>query len=138
MNVGVYGQVSNPAVGFAGYFAGNVFTTGTYQPSDARLKSNIGASAGLSELLALHPIAFDWRAESLANDGVRHQGLLAQEVQAVLPELVRIVDSPGSVVEEQLAVNYTELIPVLVRAIQEQQAQIEVLRAALESLRAGN
>lgn len=55
-------------------------------------------------------------------------GFIAQEVQPVFPEIVTI-QKDGS-----LGVRYTELIPVLVKAFQEQQAEIDTLKARIEKL----
>jgi hypothetical protein len=53
-------------------------------------------------------------------------GLIAQEVAETMPELVR---SDGDAL---LGMNYSEVIPVLVKAIQEQQAEIERMKAVME------
>ncbi len=60
-----------------------------------------------------------------------HIGLLAQEVEAVFPELV----SRGS--DGYLSVSYGKLSAVLVQALNEQQAEIEDQRAQIEARRAG-
>jgi hypothetical protein len=56
-------------------------------------------------------------------------GFSAQAVQKILPELV----ATGN--DGYLAVRYTALIPILVQAMQEQQAQIEALKAEIEKLK---
>jgi hypothetical protein len=93
---------------------------GVYAASDARMKSDIGPiRAGLDDLMRLRPVSFAWNDEP---DSER-LGLIAQEVGEIIPEIVRGEESEG-----MLEMNYTELIPVLIRAIQEQQAQIEELQ----------
>ncbi|MCF2491455.1 tail fiber domain-containing protein, partial [Dyadobacter sp. CY347] len=52
-------------------------------------------------------------------------GFIAQEVQKILPQLIR----EGKDADKTLALDYNSLIPVLTRAIQEQQKQIEMLTA---------
>jgi len=92
---------------------------GVNQSSDVRLKENIvDLTHGLEEVSALRPVAFTWK-KGLPGDV--HYGLVAQEVAEVLPEVV----SAGHTPEGTLSINYGELVPVLVKAIQEQQAQIE-------------
>jgi DNA repair exonuclease SbcCD ATPase subunit len=60
--------------------------------------------------------------------------LIAQDVQKVIAEVVNIGDDA----EKMMAVNYVDLIPVLVKAIQEQQAQIEKQKSEIEQLRVEN
>ncbi|OAI43111.1 hypothetical protein AYO38_02760 [bacterium SCGC AG-212-C10] len=92
--------------------------------SDARAKRDImDLPAGLAEVLRLHPVSFDWDPAVVPDDTVTHNGLLAQEVREVLPQ--NVYENANG----YLGVNYPELIPVLIKAIQEQDAKI----AALES-----
>jgi regulator of protease activity HflC (stomatin/prohibitin superfamily) len=62
-------------------------------------------------------------------DGVRRSFLIAQDVQSALPEAVDSGDS------EDLGVRYTEVIPLLVAAIKEQQEIIEQLQADVATLK---
>jgi hypothetical protein len=73
-------------------------------------------------------------------------GLIAQDIEAVIPELVQETQfnaiekqdgehQPESVHIEYKSVNYIGLIPVLVSAIQEQQEQIEALKKEIELLK---
>ncbi len=95
---------------------------GTVQTSDARLKTDIkNLGYGLAEVMRMRPVSFRWRGD---RSGRTELGLIAQEVNGVIPELVE-----GSV-ETSLGMNYAELVPVLVRAIQELQAEIEALKGA--------
>jgi hypothetical protein len=89
----------------------------------------------LGKVLRLRGKSFRWRTEEYADRGLpggRHFGLVAQEVEEVLPEVV----GPGPDGEKALA--YSELIPVLVEAIKQLQAESEELRAASQALRAEN
>ncbi|HEX7069722.1 MAG TPA: tail fiber domain-containing protein [Rhodothermales bacterium] len=97
---------------------------GTINTSDARLKRDVAPIPyGLDALLRLRPVSFRWKEGS---DASTHLGLIAQEVRDVIPESV-----VGDEATEQLGLNYSELIPVLIRAVQEQQLQIEALEARL-------
>jgi hypothetical protein len=81
---GVYGaSVSS----WAGYFQGNVYVTGNVlQNSDVRLKQDVASLGyGLREVLQLRPVTWNWKDKP--NRG-RQLGLIAQEVEAVFPELV--------------------------------------------------
>jgi len=127
-------EVNQNGTGYAGYFAGNVYTTGTYQGSDVRWKRNITTLEGtLSKVLALRGVQFEWNLEEYPRKGFREGsqiGLIAQEVEEVLPELVR-EDQDG-----YKAVDYPKVTAVLVEAIKEQQQEIEALKAAVAALQA--
>jgi hypothetical protein len=87
--------------------------------SDLRLKNIIGKlENSLDSINSLSAIKYTLKTD-LTNK--KRVGLIAQEVQKVLPECVE-VDEKG-----MLSVRYTELMPMLVAAIQEQQIQIQEL-----------
>ncbi len=97
--------------------------------SDATLKKDIVALSAEDSLAAvnkLRPVDFHWNSESAS--ATLHTGLIAQEVQAVLPNLV----STGP--EGKLAVNYLGLMPYALSAIQAQQTQIMALSDRIASL----
>jgi hypothetical protein len=124
----VFGD-NNAANGWAGIFNGNVFATGTYQGSDANLKRDVRiADVGLKQLLKLRPVRYRW--SDPARDDVIHLGLIAQEVQAILPQLVRAD-------HDYLSIDYVALVPVVVVAIQEQNRMIERQDARLNALKHG-
>jgi hypothetical protein len=103
-------------------------TNGTIQTSDARLKENISELGyGLESLLKLKPVSFTWKND---NNGKEHLGLLAQDVEKVINEVV----DKGSDPSQTLGINYSELVPVLIKSIQEQQKQIDELKAMVEKL----
>jgi hypothetical protein len=87
--------------------------------SDERAKSNIRPlDRGLAEILALQPKRYDLSLpDELKTDQI---GLIAQELQKVIPEVVVEPENP----EELLGVQYSAMVPVLVKAIQDQQALI--------------
>jgi hypothetical protein len=97
---------------------GNVCATNISCTSDARLKKNIKhLPYGLHEVMMLRPVTWQWKEKS---NGQLNLGMLAQEVAPVLPELVL----HGADVSQPLGLNYMGLIPVLVKAEQEQEGQI--------------
>lgn len=147
-NYGIYayGAAASGGTAYAGYFSGNVVVTGTFSnPSDLRLKTNVqDLSGSLGLILKLRPKTYQFKTaefSSLALPKGDQIGLIAQDVQAVLPQAVQEVAVPaaetkdGASVAAQpskiLAIDYVKLIPVLVKAIQEQQAEIDDLKAAL-------
>lgn len=140
---------------YAGYFRGPVYVYGTLtassvvSPSDENLKENISAleSGDGSEGRALEKVlemnVIKYNLKPLASDNnfidkldenekkeekaepILHFGLLAQELQGIYPNLV-VKGQDGN-----LGINYVELVPVLIRSIQE-------LKDELDSLKAGS
>ena len=97
--------------------------------SDQRLKENIQDAESASDLIdALQVRQFDWKKDNT------HQryGFIAQELVTVAPEAVH---QPVNE-EEMMAVDYSKLVPMLVKAHQEQQALITSLTARIEALEA--
>ena len=97
------------------------------QNSDETLKKNIEPIANASHLLQqLHGYRYQWKDENA--DAEKQLGLLAQEVQKVLPELVKEGENG------KLGVNYSGLIPVLLEALKEQRSEIDQLKALVKQL----
>lgn len=110
--------------------AGTVAAAAFVQTSDARLKTDVRPLEGALETVrALRGVRYAWdreHGERLASaEPGEHLGLLAQEVRAVLPEVVREA-SDGT-----LGVSYVELVPVLIEALHELEAEVAALRAEL-------
>jgi hypothetical protein len=104
---------------------GTVAAYGYVTLSDISLKKDIQPlNYGiLDKVLALNPVSFYWKDENI--DQEKHFGFISQEVEEVLPELIR-QDSQG-----KKLLNYNEFIPFLVQALKEQQKEIEELKLAL-------
>ena len=112
-------------------------TNGTINTSDAKLKENIRESEyGLADIMKLRPVKFNWKDQSQSRDKL---GLIAQEVKAVLPEVVvdeQLVTNEETgktemVKAENMGMYYSDLIPVLIKAIQDQQEIIQDLEQRL-------
>ena len=110
-----------------------------YYSSDKRMKDNIiNISNPLDKIQQIRGVYFDWNAKGPdwtrthyygSSTGSLHDvGLIAQEVQSILPEAVRTRDSG------YLAVDYKRLVPLLVEGIKDQQKQIESLEGRLSKL----
>ena len=126
-----YGIYGSSVSSYAGYFSGNVYVTGTVtQSSDVRLKRDVAnLSYGLREVLQLRPVTWTWKDRA---DRGRQLGLIAQEIEPVLPELVtREKDE-----RQTLGLNYIGLMPVVINAIQEEHATIQALQAENAALKA--
>ncbi len=100
-------------------------------PSDARLKENIEPinKREYNSIMEITPIKYSY----ISDDSKKiHYGVLAQEVETCLPALVssieNIVDSSTSHIK---TVNYIELIPLLIRKMQEMQKEIDSLNERL-------
>jgi hypothetical protein len=104
--------------------------------SDARLKENIqDIDVGLDAVMALKPRKFDWK-EGKGKDIKGDRGWIAQEFEQVFPEMVGTWrDEPPEGEEPYKSVG-ADLIPVLVKAMQEQQQMIETLQAKVAALEA--
>ena len=130
---GIYARRTSNS-GYAGYFDGPVQVNGQVCAanvpcsSDARLKQGVSnLNYGLSQMLRLRPVSWRWKSEPHGN---LQMGLVAQEVEQVLPELVLRGADPS----QPLGLNYMALLPVAVKAIQEQQTQIREQQRQIERL----
>jgi hypothetical protein len=102
------------------YEGGNVTVGGILaHSSDRRLKRNIrDLNYGLKEILQLQPKQYFWKNRT--DQGQESLGLIAQDVQKIIANIVHEDDDD----KKTLSVSYTELIPVLINALKEQQAII--------------
>jgi len=117
-------------------WGGTVYATNTTISaiSDQRFKENISdLDVGLDAVLALKPRKFDWK-EGKGKDIKGDRGFIAQEFEQVFPDLVDEWRDPAPEGEEPYKSVRQDLIPVLVKAIQEQQAMIKSLEAKVAAL----
>ena len=102
-------------------------TNGITVSSDIRLKENFEPMSNALELVSqLNGLYYTWKKDA-GTDKPRKLGFIAQEVEKVIPELVK-TDSEG-----MKSVDYVSVIPVLVEAIKHQQKQIDELKALLHA-----
>jgi hypothetical protein len=115
---------------------GTVYATNTTITaiSDQRLKENIrDLDDGLETVMALKPRKFDWKTgkgKDIKND----RGFIAQEFETILPDMVDEWKDPAPEGEEPYKAVNANLIPTLVKAIQEQQTLITQLTARITAL----
>ncbi len=142
---------------YAGYFVGSVYASAGYVSSDQKLKKNISdVTNGMDIINKLKPREYEFKQDGnfklMKLPEGKQYGLIAQEVEQVLPTLVkeskfdtRMAQAPkfsadGKPVPEDAAarpseeidfkaLNYTALIPIIIKGMQEQQAQIKELIA---------
>lgn len=106
--------------------------------SDRRAKTQIEDLATATDrVAALRPVEYFYKSDSLRTH--KTMGFIAQEVAEVLPE---VVDVPNQA-EQMYTIRYTELIPILTKALQEQQqanvdleSEVDTLRGEVQSLKA--
>lgn len=143
---GVFSRVLNSGSGdaWAGFFDGNVMVNGLFMVSDRAFKENIealSAKTAREKIMQLNPTTYNYkqRAGMTLDEGTQF-GFIAQEVEEVFPELVKEVRKPifeevevadgqkmNRVVDHISfkSINYVSLIPVLTKALQEQEETIE-------------
>lgn len=131
---------------YAGYFRGDVYCTGTItgmiaNSSDYRLKENIHnlQKSSLEGINKMNVVEFNYKQREAGVDENgnkiflyekdspvlthKHYGLIAQEVQNLFPNLVY----EGT--DGYLSVIYTEIVPLLIHAVQELSAKLDLLEA---------
>lgn len=125
------GYTSNGILAFyvAGSLRGSITTNGTSvsynTTSDYRLKEDFQEINGLEKISALKVYNYQWKDSEERTDGV-----LAHELKEVLPYAVNgekdAVDEEGK--EIMQGVDYSKIVPVLIKAIQELKAEIDSLK----------
>ena len=116
-------------------------TPGPITYSDRRLKTRIQQlDTPLHKVSKLRGVYFSWipdEESGLALDDRRHVGLIAQDVQAVLPEVVQemgaLAQGQGQGQGSYLGVNYAEMVPLLLEAIRELDERTSSLSAPLSA-----
>jgi hypothetical protein len=104
------------------YVGGNVSASAYTTRSDFNLKDDIfDLKYGLNEILNLQPVEYTYKS-----NGSKQLGFIAQDIGTILPEVVSF--------EESMSVNYQAIIPILTKAIQEQQALIKALEQRIINL----
>ena len=122
------GDMTTPGSITAQHVSAIDFTT----TSDIRLKKNIiTLENSLSVINKLNPVAYDKKQNLASVDySNKENGFIAQELQKILPDLVH--ESADK--DKLLSINYTAIIPILTKGMQEQQAIIEDQKKRLEAL----
>jgi hypothetical protein len=163
-NTGIVVGTDRTDKNWAAIFNGNVYAYGVYSGSDKALKKNIESLGDAMQIIArLKPATYEFEHEGklagLRLPGGKHYGLIAQELEEVLPSLVKTStfstdmsadgqaatsDSSKTKVtaepkkREQVdlkSVNYIELIPILIAGMQELSAKNEALKSELNELK---
>ncbi len=132
---GLYGEGSSGAA----YFVGGTTNSGpAFITSDQKIKRNVETvKNSLAIIQLLNPVTYDYKREEypeLHLSETKQYGFIAQELEKVVPELVKqsnkpeIKNSKGEVISKSVSlktVNYDGMIPILAKAMQEQQVLID-------------
>ncbi len=151
-NYGVYGSASGGVTNYAVYASGNLAYTGSLiNLSDQKFKENIRPiQNALSTVMELKPKSFDYKNNEYEQMNLatgKQYGFIAQELERIIPELV--VDAVHPSAEElsdekterkgspinYKGTNYISMIPIIVKAMQEQQQIIEKQTAEIANLK---
>ncbi len=122
---------------YSAYFSKGAYTTGSFvSGSDLKWKTNISSLAGsLDKIKSIRGVNYDWRKNDFPDKGFSDRkqiGVIAQEVEKVLPELV-YTDSNGD-----KGVDYAKMSAVLIEAVKEldvKTSEIENLKAEIEKIK---
>ena len=127
-NIGIGTTSPSVALGVTGAIIASDNITAYGTPSDIRLKENIKViDNALDKVKQLKGITYD-----LKSDGNRLTGLIAQDLQKVLPEAVYETSAVDDANDKHLAIRYGNTVGLLVEAIKEQQQIIEDLKLKIE------
>ncbi|MBF8150872.1 tail fiber domain-containing protein [Winogradskyella sp. F6397] len=115
---------------YRGFFSES---TGNYSSiSDRRTKKDITSleNGTLNKVMQLNPVSYVMKDQK---DTKRNLGLISQEVQKIFPSITNYVEEA-----DLITLSYTELIPVLIKALQEQQGIIDGQNNLIETITADN
>ena len=105
--------------------SGSIYVTGdvvAYSTSDERLKDNIELiSNPIEKVNKLRGVEFDWNDKSMFRAGKHDYGVIAQDVEKVLPELVKETHTG------YLGVDYDKIVGLLIEVVKEQEKRIKEL-----------
>jgi hypothetical protein len=129
---GNIGIGTTPSGGYKLEIAGKLKTSGVNESSDVRWKKDIlTLDSSLLKILALRGVTYRWRVDEFKDKNFETTpqiGLIAQEVEKILPQLVE-TDKEGF-----KAVEYSKIVAVLIEAIKEQQKIIDAQKVGMTKL----
>ena len=109
-----------------------------FAASDSRLKQNVvGLDKGLSTINSLNPVSFNWKEGFCDEEKDTLYGFLAQEVENVDPNLTGefgTVKFGDTTIDDTKRVNEKFIVPILVKAVQDLSAKIEVLETKMTTM----
>jgi hypothetical protein len=133
-NAGVFTEVGKFEINgtYALSVFGNIWANGTTYASDERFKQNITAIASpIDKILQINGVEYEMKTAEFAKNHFspgRQMGLLAQNVEKVVPEAVHEIDG-------YKGVDYARLVPLLIEGMKEQQQEINELKKVVAQLK---
>ena len=128
-------SAANANIKSAGFFShygemhvkGDIAGFSTSLGSDIRLKKNIEEinESEIEDIDKLQPVTYNWNTD---DSNKKHYGFIAQDVQKIYPHLTE-----GRIMGEYLTINYNELIPVMVKQIQNLKKEVNTLKKVLDN-----
>jgi len=130
---------------WAAWLEGDVYHNGAYYPSDSTLKQHLDTITNAYNILkSITPYTFIFKqdVQGLNLPSGKQYGFCAQQVQTILPELVKqtivpvSLDSNGNVIIPELnflTINTEQLIPVIVASIFEQERKFDSLKVTADN-----
>jgi hypothetical protein len=104
---------------------GDIFANAYYYSSDERLKENVVKIGNAVDTVeSLEGVYFNWK-----ENGEKSIGLIAQDVEKVLPEVVLTNEETG-----MKSISYGNIVAVLIEAVKEQQKEIDELKEQIKDM----
>jgi len=123
-NINISGEITGSAL----LINGNITSTGditAFASSDERLKDNIQVIPdAVEKIQQIKGVSFDWNSNQATHEG-HDIGVIAQDIEKILPEIVTTRDNGYK------AVRYEKLVALLIEAVKEQQLEIDELKSKL-------
>ncbi|NOT52464.1 MAG: hypothetical protein HOP10_14435 [Chitinophagaceae bacterium] len=132
-NAGVFIQAGRFQLtgGYGLYVNGNIWANGTTYASDERFKQNISPiGSPLQKLMQLNGVEYEMKADEFPKNNYQKQrqiGLIAQDVEKVIPEAVNEMDG-------YKGVDYARLVPLLIESIKELKKENEAQQKLIDQL----
>jgi len=146
-NYGIYASVQTKyPIDVAGYFVGDVYSSGTFIGSDVMLKQNIVPITNAINIISqLQPKMFNFDTVNFARlnlpQGIQF-GLVAQDVENVLPNIIKEVKQPatydtlGNIIDSALtfkSLKYEAFIPILIQSVKELKSENDSMKNVITS-----
>jgi hypothetical protein len=135
---GVAGHIT--ALDISGWVkvSGDVSALSFTTTSDARLKKDVETVMNALEIVSkIHPVYYNWvDNRATVNPGHKEIGFLAQELEAVLPNVVKTYTDEVGLDGGRKAVSYDRMVSLLVAAIKELKADVDALKAQVAAMKA--